>query len=548
MKFEKLGLIGPLLQATVDQGYEHPTPIQEQTFLHVAEGRDVLGCAQTGTGKTAAFSIPVLQQLVLSNQKNAEHGKRHKPSRKGPGRAIRGLILTPTRELAAQIGDSLKNYGRHTKLKHTVIFGGVNQYSQVQALRKGIDILVATPGRLFDLIQQRHVNLSDIEILVLDEADRMLDMGFIVDIRKVMKLIPTERQTLLFSATMPPAIQSLTEEFMRDPVTVKIKAESVAADTVEQSVYFVEHPSKPALLRSLLKNPEMTRVLLFSRTKRGADRICKKLAKSNIHAEAIHSDKSQNARTRAMNNFKSKRTRLLVATDIAARGIDVDHISHVINYDLPDESETYVHRIGRTGRAKNEGKAITFACPDQAYDLKVIEKMLGKPIPILYHDIDSEELQERAVTRLDSIDLRKGGGKKKKGGNSRNRNSWKKNKSPKTSSYKQLEPDSEFKPRPKPAAGHGTTPKKRKFMKVAKGDGAQGEVSEQGGRHDHSRGAHSGGQGGDGSRQFGHSSPAKKKPSKGARKRKVKAGNFSGKAKTLAGKKPSNYSRSTKNH
>ncbi|MBT7171115.1 MAG: DEAD/DEAH box helicase, partial [Phycisphaerales bacterium] len=361
MKFDKLGLIGPLLQATVDQGYDHPTPIQEQTFLHVAEGRDVLGCAQTGTGKTAAFSMPVLQQLVLSDERNGSNGKKHKQSRKGPARTIRGLILTPTRELAAQIGDSLSNYGRHTKLRHTVIFGGVNQYSQVQALRKGVDILVATPGRLFDLIQQRHVNLSDIEILVLDEADRMLDMGFIVDIRKVMKLIPTERQTLLFSATMPPAIQSLTEEFMRDPAVVKIKAESVAADTVDQSVYFVQHTSKPKLLQSLLRDPAMSRVLVFSRTKRGADRICKKLAKANVHAEAIHSDKSQNARTRALSNFKSKRTRLLVATDIAARGIDVDHISHVINYDLPDEAETYVHRIGRTGRAKNEGKAITFA-------------------------------------------------------------------------------------------------------------------------------------------------------------------------------------------
>ncbi len=387
MPFKKLQLIKPLLSAIHSEGYEIPTEIQQKAIPHVLEGRDIIGCAQTGTGKTAAFALPILQRLHVSaarpkSSKQARVAKRSK--------RIRSLILTPTRELAAQIGDSFRVYGKHLGLRHTVIFGGVKQGLQMRALNRGVDILVATPGRLLDLLNQRVLSLNDVEIFVLDEADRMLDMGFIHDIRRVIEQMPTRRQTLMFSATMPSNIQELAKKILHNPAQVKIAAESLAADTVQQSLYFVAPQSKQALLEHILKDSKITRALVFTRTKYGADKVVRRLERAGIIAAAIHSNKSQNVRLRALANFKSGKTHVLVASDIASRGLDVDDISHVFNYDLPNIPETYVHRIGRTGRAGARGQAISFCCETQHKYLREIEQLLGKAIPVLQHSIKTQ--------------------------------------------------------------------------------------------------------------------------------------------------------------
>ena len=330
MKFEQLGLIKPILDALSSQGYEQPTPIQEKAIPSILQGKDLLGSAQTGTGKTAAFAIPILQNLSDKNQ---------------PKNHIKALILTPTRELAIQIQENFQAYGKHLKLKSLVIFGGVKQHHQENDLRKGVDILVATPGRLLDFISQGIIKLNQLEIFVLDEADRMLDMGFVHDVKRILKLLPPKRQNLFFSATMPKEIANLASDILVNPVKVEVAPVSSTADTIQQSIYFVDKDDKTDLLVHLLQDPKLDQVVVFSRTKHGADKIARKLYQSKISAEAIHGNKSQNARQNALNNFKSKKTRVLVATDIAARGIDIDELKYVVNYELSDVSETYVHRI-----------------------------------------------------------------------------------------------------------------------------------------------------------------------------------------------------------
>lgn len=367
MTFENLNLIEPLLKALKQEGYTSPTPIQEQSIPMLLQGKDLLGCAQTGTGKTAAFSLPILQMLYKTD--------RHK--------GIKALILTPTRELAIQIGDSFEAYGKYTGLKHTVIFGGVGQKPQTDALRNGVQILVATPGRLIDLINQGFVSLKSLDFFVLDEADRMLDMGFVHDIKRILKLIPQKRQTLFFSATMPPEIEKLANSMLTTPSKVEVTPASSTVDIIEQSVYFVEKQEKKDLLVHLLKDPNIESVLIFTRTKHGADKLARILEKAGIGAEAIHGNKSQNARQRALTNFKNHTLRALIATDIAARGIDVDQLSHVVNYELPNVPETYVHRIGRTGRAGHEGIAISFCESEELPFLKDIQKLIKKTIPVV---------------------------------------------------------------------------------------------------------------------------------------------------------------------
>ncbi|GGG04983.1 DEAD/DEAH box helicase [Pontibacter amylolyticus] len=368
MTFSELNLIDPILKALQAEGYTQPTPIQEQAIPHLLAGRDVLGCAQTGTGKTAAFAIPVLQ--MLHNQKNRASN------------TIKTLILTPTRELAIQINESFASYGKNTGVRHTVIFGGVSQHAQVQTIKRGVDVLIATPGRLLDLIGQGFISLKHVEFFVLDEADRMLDMGFIHDIKRIIPMLPKQRQSLFFSATMPPVIQALADTILINPVKVEVTPASSTAEKVGQAVYFVEKNDKRDLLRHLLTDSEIDRVLVFTRTKHGADRVAKDLNKANIQAEAIHGNKSQNARQRALSNFKDGSTRVLVATDIAARGIDVEELSHVINYELPNEPETYVHRIGRTGRAGNAGIALSFCDEEERYYLHDIQKLINKQIKV----------------------------------------------------------------------------------------------------------------------------------------------------------------------
>lgn len=367
MLFENLNLIEPILQALKSQGYTHPTPIQKQAIPLAIAGRDVLGCAQTGTGKTAAFAIPVLQNLY--NQKTNPADKK-----------IKALVLTPTRELAIQIGESFFAYGEHTRLSHLVVFGGVPQAPQVNALRNRIDILIATPGRLLDLVQQRHISLQDISLFVLDEADRMLDMGFITDVKKVIAKLPAKRQTLFFSATMPPEISGLAASILNEPEKVEVTPVSSTVEIIEQSVYFVEKPDKGALLVHLLQDNHIKSALVFTRTKHGADKVVKILRRANINAEAIHGEKSQNARQRALSMFKTRQLRVLVATDIASRGIDVDELSHVINFELPNVPETYVHRIGRTGRAGASGIAYSFCDAEERIYLKDINKLIGKNV------------------------------------------------------------------------------------------------------------------------------------------------------------------------
>jgi ATP-dependent RNA helicase RhlE len=370
MKFNELNLLEPILNALTKQGYTEPTPIQQQAIPYVLEGRDVMGCAQTGTGKTAAFAIPIIQRIHASKQVDNSN-------------KIRALIVTPTRELAIQIEESFKNYGSELKLRYTVIFGGVNQSQQVNRLKNGVDVLIATPGRLLDLQQQGFIKLGNLEIFVLDEADRMLDMGFIHDVKKIIKLIPAKRQTLFFSATMPKEITSLANSILTDPVKVEVNPVSSTAEMIEQALYYVDTPAKKDLLVHVLKETTAPSVLVFSRTKHGADKIVKLLAKNKVTAEAIHGNKSQNARQRALSNFKDKTSRVLVATDIAARGIDIDELSFVINYDIPNIPETYVHRIGRTGRAGASGIAVSFCDKEERKYIRDIQKLISLEIPVV---------------------------------------------------------------------------------------------------------------------------------------------------------------------
>jgi ATP-dependent RNA helicase RhlE len=370
MKFESLNIIEPILKSLKEEGYTLPTPIQEQAIPIVLRGIDLIGCAQTGTGKTAAFAVPILQLL----SKNKTFDKRRK---------IRSLIVTPTRELAIQIEESFKAYGRHTGLTCTVVFGGVNQNPQTAALRNGVDILVATPGRLLDLMNQGYISLKDVEIFVLDEADRMLDMGFIHDVRKIIAALPKKRQSLFFSATMAPEIIKLAGTIVYKPLKVEVTPSASTVEIVNQYVYFTDKSNKNALLLELLKDDNIKTALVFTRTKYGADKVVKVLKRKNISAEAIHGNKAQNTRQRALSNFKARTTRVLVATDIAARGIDVDDLEYVINFEIPNISETYVHRIGRTGRAGANGTAISFCDADEKEYLRDIEKLITKKLQIV---------------------------------------------------------------------------------------------------------------------------------------------------------------------
>lgn len=368
MTFKELDIIAPILKALEAEHYTEPTPIQEQAIPYISAGRDILGCAQTGTGKTAAFAIPMLQTLSSSAPKVPK--------------AIRALILTPTRELALQIDESFATYGRNLRVRHTAIFGGVPQGRQTEILKRGVDVLIATPGRLLDLIGQHYVNLSNIETFVLDEADRMLDMGFVHDVKKIITKLPVKKQVLFFSATMPPEIQKLASTILKNPAEVKVTPVSSTAKTVKQSVYFVDKKQKKNLLTHILKDTRISRSLVFTRTKHGADKLVKELYKTGINAAAIHGNKSQNARQKALSDFKSNNIRVLVATDIAARGIDIDELPYVINYELPNVPETYVHRIGRTGRAGSEGTAISFCDMEEVTDLKNIQKLIGFKVPV----------------------------------------------------------------------------------------------------------------------------------------------------------------------
>ena len=371
MTFEQLNLVEPILNALKHEGYTTPTPIQEVSIPIILKGTDLLGCAQTGTGKTAAFAIPILQHLYLD-----------KGSDRAP-RKIKVLIVTPTRELAIQIGESFAAYGRFMDVRHTVIFGGVNQQSQVNALKNGVDILVATPGRLLDLQTQGYIKLKDLTTFVLDEADRMLDMGFIHDINKILKLIPAKRQTLFFSATMPNPIRVLANTMLTKPEEVSVTPVSTTAETIQQEVYFVDAADKRELLVHLLQDKKIDTALVFTRTKHGADKVQRMLSKAKIQTEAIHGNKSQNARQNALRNFKDRTTRVLVATDIAARGIDIDALNLVINFEIPNIPETYVHRIGRTGRAGLDGKAVSFCDVEEIPYLRDIHKLIGMQIPVV---------------------------------------------------------------------------------------------------------------------------------------------------------------------
>jgi len=371
MKFEELGLAEPLLRAIEAQGYDAPTPIQSAAIPPVLEGRDVLGCAQTGTGKTAAFALPILQRL-----------RRAECHVNGRGRKIRTLILAPTRELTLQIGESFQAYGRYTKIRCMTIFGGVNQSPQVRALNGGVDIVVATPGRLLDLMQQGFVDLSHVEVLVLDEADRMLDMGFIHDLRRIVATVPKKRQTLLFSATLPAAIRQLAAQWLDHPVDVQVGPQSTTVAAIRQSVFFVDKANKLRLLTHWLHKTAWQRTLVFTRTKHGADKIAKSLARAGIEADAFHSNKSQSARQRVLLRFKSPRPLVLVATDIAARGLDIDMISHVVNFDLPMDAENYVHRVGRTGRAGADGAAVSFCDHSERATLQAIQRLTRQTIPV----------------------------------------------------------------------------------------------------------------------------------------------------------------------
>lgn len=372
MTFEKLNIIEPISRALKTKGYTNPTPIQEKAIPHILNGSDVFGCAQTGTGKTAAFALPLLQliQAQMVNKKEA---------------GVKALILAPTRELAIQIGENFTAYGKDVMPRHMVIYGGVSQFGQVKALQRGVDIIIATPGRLLDLVNQGYVKLNAIQYFVLDEVDRMLDMGFIVDIKKIIAKIPAKRQTLFFSATVPAEIKSLADSLLTNPVSVQVAAVSAPAEAIKQSVYYVEKGDKRALLQHVINEELINHALVFTRTKRGADKVVKDLNSSGIRAEAIHGNKSQNARQKALSGFKNRSIRILVATDIASRGIDVDKLTHVINFELPDQAETYVHRIGRTGRAGAAGTALSFCASDERGSLKDISRLLKQTMPVAAH-------------------------------------------------------------------------------------------------------------------------------------------------------------------
>ena len=369
MSFQSLGLSAALLRAVEEQGYTEPTPIQAKVIPVVLAGRDVMAGAQTGTGKTAGFTLPLLERLMAAG---APNGRRH----------VRALILTPTRELAAQVGESVRTYGKHLPLKSAIVFGGVSINPQIAELRRGVDIVIATPGRLLDIAQQRHVDLSHVETFVLDEADRMLDMGFLPDIRRVIALLPQRRQNLLFSATFPDDIRSLANKLLREPVSVEAGQRNAAAEKIEQAVYFVDKGQKRGALSWLIGSGNWRQVLVFTRTKHGANRLAEQLVDDGLSCAAIHGNKSQGARTRALADFKHGAVRVLVATDIAARGLDIDQLPHVVNFDLPEVPEHYVHRIGRTGRAGNEGLAISLVARDERPLLKQVERLLGLALPV----------------------------------------------------------------------------------------------------------------------------------------------------------------------
>ncbi len=404
MLFDQLGLIEPLLKALQTQGYTTPTPIQAQAIPSVLERRDLLGLAQTGTGKTAAFALPILQ-LLYADKRNTK-GYKH----------IRTLVLTPTRELAVQIHESFEAYGKYTGLTQEVIYGGVSQHAQTIALRNGVDILIATPGRLLDLMNQGYIHLDHLEVFVLDEADRMLDMGFIHDVKKIIRELPEDKQTLLFSATMPPQISQLVASLLHQPVTVEVAPVSSAAETVSQAVFFVNKNDKQSLLEHLIKEKGIKRSLVFARTKHGADRVAKELKKAEIRADAIHGNKTQSARQNALNNFKAGKLKVLVATDIAARGIDVDDLTHVINFDLPNIPETYVHRIGRTGRAGNSGTALSFCDGEETAYLKDINKLIGLKIPAEAHPFEKPLNEQKAPKPAARQGRSQGGFSRKPGG------------------------------------------------------------------------------------------------------------------------------------
>ena len=417
MTFSELQLVEPILQALNEEGYTNPTQIQENAIPIILKGTDLLGCAQTGTGKTAAFAIPIIQMLS------------YQPREKG----IKALVITPTLELAIQIGESFASYGRHLKIRHTVIFGGVTQSSQVNALRNGVDVLIATPGRLLDLIGQGFIKLNQLQFFVLDEADRMLDMGFVNDVKKIIKIIPEKRQSLFFSATMPPSIMQLASSILTDPERVEVTPVSSTAEIISQEVYFVDKKNKPALLVDILQDTTIKAALVFTRTKHGADRVVRFLEKNKIKAASIHGNKSQNARQKALANFKTGDIRVLVATDIAARGIDIEELAFVVNYELPNIPETYVHRIGRTGRAGNSGKAISFCDYEEKAYLKDIEKLIQLKInvndahfyPMEVFEVLKVEKPPRNESRKPQSDKTKTNPKAKKKNFNRNKTSKK---------------------------------------------------------------------------------------------------------------------------
>lgn len=406
MIFKELNVIEPVLKAISEAGYEKPTEIQENSIPVVLKGRDILGCAQTGTGKTAAFAIPIIQNIVTAKGNSKE-------------RSIKALIVAPTRELAIQIEENFTIYAKYLDIKNTVIFGGVNQTSQVRKINAGVDVLVATPGRLLDLVNQRHIDLSNVKYFVLDEADRMLDMGMIHDVKKIISKLPKERQNLLFSATMPKEVTKLVNSILKNSVKVEVQPVSSTAEIISQGVYFVPKKNKKSLLIHLLKDESIKSVIVFSRTKHGANKIAKDLEKAGIQSAAIHGNKSQNQRQLALNNFKEGNIRVLVATDIAARGIDIDELSHVINYDLPDVAETYVHRIGRTGRAGASGVAITFCDEEEKAMFRSIEKIIGKSIPVLEEEY---EIIQPVVTIQTKSNSERNKGNRNNNNRNKNRN------------------------------------------------------------------------------------------------------------------------------
>lgn len=393
MLFKDLNIIEPILKSIEEAGYEKPTAIQEKSIPAILDGRDILGCAQTGTGKTAAFAIPILQRI--SKEKKVDNERK-----------LKALIVAPTRELAIQIGENVTTYSKHLDIKSTVIFGGVNQSSQVRKIKSGIDVLIATPGRLIDLSNQRHIDLKNVKYFVLDEADRMLDMGMIHDVKRIISKLPKERQNLLFSATMPKEVMKLVNSILKNPVNVEVQPVSSTVDIISQGAYMVSKKNKKSLLVHLLKDESIKSVIVFSRTKHGANKIAKDLNNVGIEAAAIHGNKSQNQRQLALNNFKEGSLRVLVATDIAARGIDVDELSHVINYDLPDVPETYVHRIGRTGRAGRGGVAITLCDSEELEMFRRIEKVIGKAIPVLEEEkfeIIETVISQKTLNQIDKL-------------------------------------------------------------------------------------------------------------------------------------------------